>query len=294
MDQAEKLRTLVYNKFNRNNTSNKGFKVITVTSGKGGVGKSSFVINLAAALRLRGTNVAILDADIGMANVDIMYGVKSKYSIYDLLFNNKNISDIIETTKEGIRIIPGGSGLQEIVELDEKQRSKLVEEFSKLSDIDILIVDTGAGVSNFIIDFVSLADEVIVITTPEPTSLTDAYSLIKIIYNKVSHNNVNVVINKVKTIVEARETFEKLKRTVNIFLNKDIKYRGFLFEDNKVGISIIEQRPYVMAYPKSEASLCIYKIASDLLGQKEENKNNSIKDLLSKLFKKIGRESWGG
>ncbi|KRQ87041.1 Flagellum site-determining protein YlxH [Caloramator mitchellensis] len=288
MDQAEKLRALVQNK-TKNKLESKSFRVITVTSGKGGVGKSSFVINLAAALRLRGANVAILDADIGMANVDIMYGIKSKYSIYDIIFNKMSINDIIEITREGIKIIPGGSGLQDIIELKEEQREILLEEFSKISDVDILIVDTGAGISNFILDFVSVADELIVITTPEPTSLTDAYSLIKIIANKNSQNNINIVINKVKTILEARDTFEKLNKTVNIFLNKSLNYRGFLFEDIKVGQSIVEQRPYVLAYPKTEASLCMYKIASEILGQKQENKNSSIKELFTNLIKKMGR-----
>lgn len=281
MDQAEKLRRLVNDKTAQKKNK---FRVITVTSGKGGVGKSSFVVNLALALKLRGLKVAILDADIGMANVDIMYGVKSKYSLFDLVFNNKNINEIIEMTQEGIKIIPGGSGLKDIVDLNEEQRVRLIKEFEKLDDIDILIVDTGAGVSKTILNFVEISDEVIVITTPEPTALTDAYSLIKIIKNKFQDANINVVINKVRNIKEARETFEKLSNTVNVFLKSKINYRGFLFEDKKVPISIIEQRPYLISFPKTEASMCIMKIASDVIGLEKENKNNTIKDVFFKLF----------
>ncbi|CCJ32615.1 MinD/ParA family protein [Caloramator australicus] len=285
MDQAEKLRRLVNDKTAQKKNK---FRVITVTSGKGGVGKSSFVVNLALALKLRGLKVAILDADIGMANVDIMYGVKSKYSLFDLVFNNKNINEIIEMTQEGIKIIPGGSGLKDIVDLNEEQRVRLIKEFEKLDDIDILIVDTGAGVSKTILNFVAISDEVIVITTPEPTALTDAYSLIKIIKNKFQDANINVVINKVRNIKEARETFEKLSNTVNVFLKSKINYRGFLFEDKKVPISIIEQRPYLISFPKTEASMCIMKIASDVIGIEKENKNNTIKDVFFKLFGRMG------
>jgi len=285
MDQAERLRQIINSK---NLKKQHVFKVITVTSGKGGVGKSSFVVNLAVALRLRGLKVAILDADIGMANVDIMYGIKSKYSLYDLIFNNKSINDIIETTPEGVKIIPGGSGLRDIVDLNEEQQNRLISEFEKLDDIDILIVDTGAGISNTILSFISISDEVILITTPEPTSLTDAYSLIKIIKGRYKDANINVVINKVKNIKEARETFDKLSKTVNAFLRTSIQYKGFLFKDEKVTLSIIEQKPYVIAYPKTEASMCIFKIASDIIGYKNENKNSTIKDLFFKLFGRMG------
>ncbi|MCX7904262.1 MAG: MinD/ParA family protein [Caloramator sp.] len=285
MDQAENLRKLVNNRASQKKNR---FRVITVTSGKGGVGKSSFVVNLAVALKLRGLKVAILDADIGMANVDIMYGVKSKYSLFDLVFKNKSINEIIEVTQEDIKIIPGGSGLKDIVDLDDTQREKLINEFEKLDDIDVLIVDTGAGVSKTILNFVGISDEVIVITTPEPTALTDAYSLIKIIKNKFEDANINVVVNKVRNIKEARETFEKLSNAVNIFLKSKISYRGFLFEDKRVPLSIIEQRPYLIMYPKAEASMCIMKIASDVIGIEKDNKNTTIKDVFFKLLGRMG------
>lgn len=286
MDQAEKLRQLMNLK--KVNKENK-FRVLTVTSGKGGVGKTNFVINLAAILQKRGFRVAILDADFGMANVDILYGVKSKYSVYHLLYEEKNLEEIMVTTKDNIKIIPGGSGIRELGELNDEKREKLLSEFSKLQNIDILLVDTGAGLSNIVLNFVEVADDVIIVTNSEPTALTDAYGLIKVIIKSNIKANLNVVINRVKSITEAKETFEKLSRTVENFLEYKLKYLGYISEDSKVGQAVREQNPYAFAYPKSEATLCLQKISSVILGETVESKNNSIKDYLGKLLRKMGR-----
>lgn len=285
MDQAEKLRQLI------NHKPNKGFKfkVITVSSGKGGVGKTNLVINLASLLSSKGLRVAILDADFGMANVDILYGIKSRYSIYDLLYKGKTINEVITSTSDGVMIIPGGSGIRELVDLSEENKHRLVEEFSKLENIDILLVDTGAGLSSTVLNFIEVADEVVIITNSEPTALTDAYGLIKVIIKYNLTTNINVVINRVRNIKDARETFDKLDKTVTAFLGRYLKYLGFIVEDNKVGQAVREQKPFVQIYPRSEASLCINRIVSELLGNENAVRNNSVKDYFSKLFRVMGR-----
>jgi flagellar biosynthesis protein FlhG len=286
MDQASKLRQLVSTK----NVSEKNkFRVITVSSGKGGVGKTNFVTNLAMSLNKRGIRVGILDADFGMANVDIIFGIKTRYSIYDMLYKGKSIDEVTAVTSEGIKIIPGGSGINELSELDEEKQKKLIEEFSKIENIDILLVDTGAGISKTVLNFVEIADDVIVLTNAEPTSLTDAYGLIKVIIKKNINSNINLVINRVRNIKEARETFEKLSKTVETFLSSKIKYLGFIAEDSKVGQSVREQKPFYMLYPKCEASICIQRVTSEILGEYNTPKNESIKDYFGKLLRVMGR-----
>lgn len=286
MDQAAKLRNIINSR--KSKAANK-FKVITVSSGKGGVGKTNFVINLAIILRKRGLRVTVLDADFGMANVDILFGIKTTYSIYDILYNNKTIDDVTVTTDEGIRIIPGGSGIKELIDIDDTGRERLLSEFSKLEDTDILLIDTGAGISKTILNFVEFADDLIIITNPEPTSITDAYSLIKVIYKNSTNSNIGVVINRCKNIKEAKDTFGKLSMTVNAFLGKKLKYLGFISEDSKVGQAVREQKPFLVVYPKCEAGLCIQRISSEILGETDNTKNNSIREYINKLLKIMER-----
>jgi flagellar biosynthesis protein FlhG len=282
MDQAEKLRELVRQ---RSKYITKPFRVITVASGKGGVGKTNFVLNLAVVLQRLGFKITILDADFGMANIDILWGIKTSYSIYDILYNNKSIEDVIVTINDNIRLIPGGSGIRELSEIDADKRTKLSNELSKIQNTDILLVDTGAGLSNTVLNFVEVSDDVIVITNPEPTALTDAYGLMKVIINNNINNNLNLVINRVKNQDEAKDIFEKISSTIKIFLDSEINYLGYIYEDSKVGQAVREQRPFTLAYPNSQASSCVNQISSRLLGTKERPRNNSIKDYFMKLIK---------
>ncbi|MCX7885346.1 MAG: MinD/ParA family protein [Caloramator sp.] len=285
MDQAYKLRSLINNKKQNDHK----FRVIAVTSGKGGVGKTNFAVNLAIALKKRGLRVTILDADFGMANVDILFGIKTRYTIYDILYNDKTIDDVYELTDEGVKIIPGGSGIKELLDLNDEKRNKIIDEFSKINDIDVLIIDTGAGLSKTTLMFLTFADDIVVITNSEPCSLTDAYSLIKIISKENIKSNIGIVVNRVKNIVEGRETFNKLNNAIKIFLDKEIKYLGYISEDSKVINSVREQRPFISVYPKCEAGLCINKITSEILGVVESSRNATVKEYFSKILKFMGR-----
>ncbi|QCX32335.1 MinD/ParA family protein [Caloramator sp. E03] len=285
MDQASNLRNLIKNR--KQNSSNK-FKVIAISSGKGGVGKTNVAINLGIALSKRGLKVTILDADFGMANVDILFGIKTKYTIYDILYNNKTIDDVYALTDEGVKIIPGGSGISGLFELNDEKRKIIVNEFSKIQDTDILIIDMGAGLSKTSLTLLEFADEIIVVTNPEPSALTDAYSLIKILINEGIKSNIGIIVNRTRNIIEGRDTFDKLFKTVKAFLGREVKYLGYIVEDSKVRLAVKEQRPFISLYPKCEAGLCIYRISSEILGQEEKNKNSTVKEYISKILKFLG------
>ncbi|MDF2673285.1 MAG: MinD/ParA family protein [Clostridiales bacterium] len=287
MDQAEKLRRLMEKK----DAEKKPFRVITVASGKGGVGKTNFTINLAVSFQKRGLRVAILDADFGMANVDILFGIRAKYSIYDILHNNKSMEEVSAILDNGIKIIPGGSGISDLVDIDIdiEKREKLLSELSKINNIDLLLIDTGAGLSPVVLNFSRVADEVIIVTNSEPTSLTDAYGLIKVLITENINNNIRLVINRVKNVREAQETFNKLSKAIAVFLKTNIKYLGFIIDDEKVGQAVRQQIPFTEIYPKSGASQCISKISSELLGTETKSSSTSIKEYFSKLIKIMGR-----
>ncbi len=285
MDQAEKLRRLMGKRF----PENKPFKVITVASGKGGVGKTNFVINLAVMLQKRGLRVAILDADFGMANVDILFGLRTKYSVYDILYSGKRLEEVSAVMENGIKLIPGGSGISELGEIDAVKRQRLLNELSKIDNIDMLLIDTGAGLSPVVLNFTQVADEVIIITNSEPTSLTDAYGLIKVLISENINNNINLVINRAMNARDAQETFIKLSKTIEVFLSKSIKYLGFIIDDEKVGQAVRQQKPFTEVYPKTGAALCMDKISSELIGSKIKASNTSIKEYFSRLIKIMGR-----
>ncbi|MEG2892698.1 MAG: MinD/ParA family protein [Clostridium sp.] len=280
MDQAAKLRELLDTK-----VETSSFKVITVSSGKGGVGKSNFVVNLALTLNNLGKKVAILDADFGMANIDILLGINSPYNISDILSMGKSILDITVETSEGIKIIPGGSGISKLSDLSDIEEGIIIREFEKLKDIDILIIDTGAGIGKTVINFIKMADDAIIITNSEPTSITDAYGLIKVISKDKSKDKINIVVNRSLDLEEASETFNKLANTSRKFLSMNLHFLGYILEDINVRKAVKAQSPFVEIYPKSHASKCVQTIGKSLIGETYSNNNNkSIKGYISRLF----------
>ena len=220
MDQAEQLRNVIKQK-NKNNIGNA--RVITITSGKGGVGKSNMAVNLAIMFRKMGQRVIILDADFGLANVEVMFGTVPKYNLSDLIFGGKSIREIITTGPMDIGFISGGSGIVGLNNLSKEQISYLVHSLSRLNDLcDVLIIDTGAGVADSVLEFVLASPEVILVTTPEPSSITDSYSLMKALYKnpKFIRNgtNVHMVANKVTSEAEGNAVYQKLNSVVEKFL----------------------------------------------------------------------------
>ena len=273
MDQADSLRNII--KKHEIEAREKTARVITVTSGKGGVGKTSLSVNLAIQLSRLGKKVVIMDADFGLANIEIMLGIRPKYNLTDLMFRGKDINDIITYGPEGIGFISGGSGINEMANLDRDQVFQLIQKMYDLDrQADIIIVDTGAGIGNSVLEFVAASAEVLLVVTPEPTSITDAYALLKTLNRNTSYKPgktvVKMVANQVRNEKEADELFDKLGIVVNKFLNIDIDYMGAIPYDNNMQKAVMRQQPLSMALPNSGAARSVEKIARMLENKEDE------------------------
>lgn len=283
-DQAESLRE-AFNNFN--NKLKAGTNIITIASGKGGVGKSIFAVNLGLALSSSGKKVTILDADFGLANVNVILGVLPKYNLYDVLKNGKNLSDILIEVEDNFYIIAGVSGAYQLTNLSQNDYKKLLKQFETLDDNDYIIIDAGAGISENVLRMIYSANQSIILTTPEPTAIADAYGIIKAIalYDNKDKLNLNLVVNRVKTITEAKIVANRIISIVNQFLNIKINYLGFIFDDPVVPRSVMQQTPFVFSYPNSKASSSIFNIANILTKNYSTAEKNSIINFFKKLFR---------
>ena len=279
-DQADRLRELAKG----TNQSEKTTKVITVTSGKGGVGKSNFVVNLSIMLQKMGKKVLIFDADIGMANDEILMGFVPKYNILDCIIRNLDIEDIMITGPEGVKLISGGTGLNKIKELQDEERRILLSKLEKLQDYDYIIMDTGAGVNETVINFIAFSDEFILLTTPEPTAIMDGYSLLKTVSYFDVKKMVSIVVNRVYNEKEGEKTFLKLKNASTKFLSIKCNFVGCIEEDKKLSEAVRNQVPLVMSFPSSKAAKNISAIARIIENNSIVNKENKG---VNHLFKNI-------
>ncbi|MBQ1546927.1 MAG: MinD/ParA family protein [Lachnospiraceae bacterium] len=288
MDQASGLRSMIDAEDNKNREN---AKVLTVTSGKGGVGKSNTAVNLAVWFRKFGKRVIILDADFGLANVGVMFDTISKYTLKDMIFEGKDIRDIITKGPMDIGFISGGSGISELNDLRRDQVSYLVNSLSVLNELcDILIIDTGAGVSDAVMQFVLTSPEVLLITTPEPASLTDSYSLVKALYKNPrfegSGVNVRLIANKVNSKDEALAVYNKLNSVVRKFLGGEIDYLGMIPQDPLLEKAVRSQRVVTEAYPNAKSVRAYEGIARELLGDTNDSKRYGwgISQILNRLI----------
>lgn len=288
MDQAEQLRLLVKEQGYHKSLA----RVITVTSGKGGVGKSSISVNLGIQLKKLGKNVIILDADFGLANIEVMLGIRPKYSLVDLLYNNKTLDQIITSGPEGIGFISGGSGIKELANLTREQITFLTSKLYELDKLaDIIIIDTGAGISDSVLEFVIASSEVILVTTPEPTSITDAYALLKTLSKKeefsVKDTTIKVITNRTETYNEGIDLYNKLSIVVSKFLKLDLELLGIVPQDSNLFKAIISQTPVTIKYPSSSSSKALLEIANTI-GKEEQavlRPQKGISELFSKLIR---------
>ncbi len=269
MDQAEQLRNIV-KLHNQRNISNA--RVITITSGKGGVGKSNMAVNLALQMRRRGKRVIIFDADFGLANVEVMFGTLPKHNLSDVIYGGMAINEIISEGPEGIGFISGGSGIVGLNDLNHEQLDSLVGKLSQLNMLtDILLIDTGAGVSESVLDFVLASPEVLLVSTPEPSSLTDSYSLMKALYKNPKFmkdsTKVYLVANRVNSEEEANAVYEKLSSVVLRFLNGNLSYLGMVPMDEKLERAVRSQQIVSIVSPNANASRAFSTLTDALLNE---------------------------
>ncbi len=270
MDQAEQLRILKAGQQQPKALA----RVITVTSGKGGVGKSNTSINLAIQFRKMGKKVIILDADFGLANIEIMFGAVPKHNLCDLIYQGKSIRDIITWGPMEVGFISGGSGIAGMSNLSRDYLSYIIQNLSQLDTIaDIIIVDTGAGISDAVLEFLVASGGILLVTTPEPTSITDSYSLLKALYRHVRFDanatKVKLIANRVSKESEGRVLYDKLNAVVERYLKVPMIYLGCVPEDTQLSRTVMQQVPVSLHNPGAKSTMAYERIAGRLLDKKE-------------------------
>ncbi|MDR0909766.1 MAG: MinD/ParA family protein [Spirochaetaceae bacterium] len=301
-DQAEQLREMMRNRVARpvgtaatNDDARAGIergrrktRIITVTSGKGGVGKTNVSVNLALAYSRIGKKVVVMDADLGLANVNVILGSIPKFNLYHVIRKQKTMQEIMMQTPYGISIVAGASGFSKIANLNEEERQSFITELDTLTNADIIIIDTAAGVSDNVLDFVACAEDVLIVTTPEPTAITDAYGIIKIIATEIDNLNMSLklVVNRVKSYAEAKKVADRMTSIAGQFLNLKVEYLGCIFDDQVVSQAVLKQKPFMVVDPKCKASQCVQHLVGRM--EKSEIKGQgSFSGMMRRFF---GRE----
>ncbi len=239
-----------------------GTQVIAVTSGKGGVGKTSVVANLGYALTRLNKRILLVDADIGLANLDVILGFSPRYNVEHVLSGEKPINEAVITTPEGMMILPAGSGIQELTALTKSQKLCLLSQLESLSrGIDIILIDTSAGISSNVMYFNLAAHEILMVVSPEPTSITDAYAMMKVLCLKYGENHFNLVVNGAQSAEEAKEVYNHISLVGQRFHHLSIDYWGHIVRDEHVVQAVRQQKPLVELYPEAAASQCIFALA---------------------------------
>lgn len=243
-------------------------RTIAIASGKGGVGKTSVSVNIALLLAAQGYKTCLFDADLGLANINILLGLNPQRTVEGMILRGERLEDIIIKNCHGIDIIPGSSGVEKMADLDESHLQGLVQSFAALDSYDFLLFDTSAGISRQVIAFCLAVSEVVLIITPEPTSLTDAYALLKILIRNGFEGKAKIVVNQCRTQESAKNAYSKFKVAVKNHLQTEVIPLGFIYADPKVTEAVSAQQPFVLHAPKTTASVCLKHIAKNLLENK--------------------------
>ena len=272
MDQAEQLRII-----KANQQVKPLARVITVTSGKGGVGKSNTSINLAIQFRKMGKRVIILDADFGLANIEIMFGAVPKHNLCDLIYQGKNIKEIITWGPMEVGFISGGSGIAGMSNLSKDYLNYIIQNLVELDSMaDVIIVDTGAGISDSVLEFLVASGEILLVTTPEPTSITDSYSLLKALSRHPRYDakstSIKMIANRVFKAEEGQNLFNKLNAVVERYLKIPISYLGSVPQDDKLLRAVMQQTPVSLQSPYAKSSMAYEEIANKLMNNEETAK----------------------
>ncbi|MNB89403.1 Flagellum site-determining protein YlxH [compost metagenome] len=290
MDQAQSLRQLVSSRDpKREPGAGPTARIITVCSGKGGVGKSNFTLNFALTLKAMGRRVLLFDADIGMANIDVLMGVTAKYNLYHLLKREADIAQIIQKGPGDLPFIAGGSGMDELFSLSESDLNYFTAQIAQIADtMDFILFDTGAGLSKETLKFITSADDCLVVTTPEPTAITDAYALMKVVHNSHPDVSFKLIVNQAGDEKEARGTSDKIRMAASRFLQLDIPFLGFISSDAHVVQAVKKQVPFSVAFPNSAAAKDVQRLALNYLSAEpaDTTKVQGIKGFINKWLKR--------
>jgi flagellar biosynthesis protein FlhG len=254
IDQATRLRTLAMQRRTAN--------VIAVTSGKGGVGKSNIAVNLAIQLSRAGQDVILLDADLGLANADVLCNIDVPFNIAHVIARQKDVHQIMVKAPGGFRLIGGASGLARMADLSDLDRQRLIHSLADLEQqTDIILIDTGAGISPNVLSFTRAADHVLVVTTPEPTAITDAYAVVKVVSRDDRPRQISLLVNQVRSLAEAHVVYDRIARVARQFLGVSVLDAGCVYLDEAVPASVRRRTPFVLAAPHCPASQSIAQLA---------------------------------
>ncbi|MDY6398607.1 MAG: MinD/ParA family protein [Treponema sp.] len=278
-DQAQELKKMMSN--------NKKTRIIAITSGKGGVGKSNLSVNMAIAYAQQGKKVTLIDGDLGMANVNVLMNVVPQYNLMHVINKQKTMQEIINETEFGIKFIAGANGFSKIANLTLDELDYFAKQFAMLGNSDIIIIDTGAGIANNVLQFVAAADEVYVVTTPEPTAITDAYGIIKIITTELVDREMNIklLVNRVHSADEGKRISDRIINIAGQFLNKKVDYIGFVYDDPVVQASVIRQKPFIIVNPTSKPAQCIKHIVGRI-EKSDIGSSEGVSSFLKKFLRK--------
>ena len=270
-------------------TGNHKTRIIAITSGKGGVGKTNISVNMAIAYAQLGKKVILIDGDLGMANVNVLLNVVPQYNLMHVINKKKTMKEIILDTEFGIKFIAGANGFTKIANLSVEELEYFAKQFSTLGNADIIIIDTGAGIANNVLQFVAAADEVYVVTTPEPTAITDAYGIIKIITTEIVDRTVNLklLVNRVHSADEGKRISDRIITIVGQFLGYKVDYIGYVYDDPIVQASVIRQKPFIVVNPTCKPSVCLKHI----VGRIEKTGDAGNEGVSSFLKKFLGKKS---
>jgi len=289
MDQAQSLRNLM-----QPHSDATPLRVVAVTSGKGGVGKTNLTANLSVLAAKAGKRVLVIDADLGLANVEILLGISPKHHVGDLIDRSVGLESVLATGPHGVCVLPAGNGVQTLTNLDDDQKRRLVHALDPLEDrFDLVIIDTGAGIGDNVIFFVGAAQEAILLVSPEPTSLTDAYATVKVLSQQVGVRHFNVVVNPAPHEMAAKDIYRKLTAVTDRFLSANMRYLGFLPHDDNLHRSVMAQRALVDLYPHSPATRALVSITEKFLSDAPPpHLDGGLRILWKRLFREhsdVGR-----
>ncbi|MFW5981244.1 MAG: MinD/ParA family protein [bacterium] len=283
-DQAAKLRQKVAAK--ATNT-----RIIAVASGKGGVGKSNITVNLGLALQEAGKKVLLMDADLGMANLDILLGLTPRYNLSHVLKGKCRFEEALLEGPGGIDILPGTSGVDDLINISSTEVKRLIEASSQMESIyDIILIDIGAGIHFSVTNFILASDESIIVLTPEPTAIMDAYSLIKFLARQKCQSKISLLVNQTASDKEGDNVASRMRKVISEYLKLEIDIMGYIPYDNNVKESVKDQTPFILAYPRTKAVESLKSVAAKMLDREEENESHGMKAFMYRIVGIFGRK----